>query len=104
LEIEIVRSWRWRGIWRWRGRWRWCKGYGDGEGDIEIGRQRKLREWGQRDKRKNQRRVFLRQYIDATMHLAPIDFRVTFRVIGGYMKTVTSFLKRVTGMMFRIRN
>jgi hypothetical protein len=45
------------------------KGDGDGEGDVEIGRQRLLREW--RDKSKNERRS-LRQYIDATMHLAPV--------------------------------
>jgi hypothetical protein len=29
-------------------------------------------EWRQRDKRKNERKLFLRQYIDTTMHLAPI--------------------------------
>ncbi len=44
----------------------------DGEGDVEIGSQRQLRDWRQRDTRKNDRWSFLRQYIDATMHLAPI--------------------------------
>jgi hypothetical protein len=48
------------------------KGDGDWEGDVEIGRQRYLREWRQRDNRKNERTLLLRQYIDATMHLAPI--------------------------------
>jgi hypothetical protein len=44
------------------------KGDGDGYGDVEMGD--KLREWRKRDKRKNERRLLLRQYIDATMHLA----------------------------------
>ncbi len=37
-----------------------------------LGELRQLREWRQRDKRKKERRLFLRLYIDATMHLAPI--------------------------------
>ncbi len=48
------------------------EGDGDGEGKVEIGRQRLLREWKQRDKKKNSRGLLLGQFIDATMQAALI--------------------------------